>query len=70
MDYSGKSLRASGVPLILSFALFLLQQTKNLVAETDLDAVELFAGDRSVSVALRRPWPQSDLCSKIYVCTD
>lgn len=52
---SGRAMRARRVPLILAFSIFLLQRSKNVSQENDLDAVELFAGDRSVTLALRRP---------------
>ena len=46
---------ADGIPKVLVLALVLLSITDNIYnGPADLDAVELFAGDRAVTRALRR----------------
>ena len=43
---------ALGLPRLLLVALLILRCSANLLQTTDLDALELFAGDRSVSLGL------------------
>ena len=46
---------ADGIPKVLVLALVLLSITDNIYGgPADLDAIELFAGDRAVTRALRR----------------